>query len=613
MNTSFSNLVRMVVSVVVAVGVMLTLGCTAPPDPDRLVSRVQAGGSTLRLGGVEVVLPPGVAPIGTQVVLRRERQAGTGAAAVPLSEGITIELGDRLQPSVPLTIAFTVAADQIPASDGSSERLVVRSTSAGEVRLHTGSYDAASGKYVVEVDHLSNFQLYGLDLGKVLEEVRTAVLQGIGLEYPRPSCADEKAKIGDATYSVVQPPQTWVCLVSEGGDLLVRAYPNSAIPFLVSSSSKPRIRTTPTDVKIATSALVAIAGALGFIGEREAAVLPGTTAELRFKGSPDAVTLTFDQFPALLLMSILATTLDTVAATFGITFVLKDSLDGLQCLADAADVAQRGARLNGETAAGVAKAFFDCVGPMMGKALGAKGAVIIAILGSAPGFLVGSLLGLINEFTGLDRAKVALDVTRPARTTVLRLDPLTPVGDLGSGFKLDTSNRTGEPVDCSYDTGSRAGVTPGTHDCGTTADSCAAALASPRHPGFVLCLNSAFDPTLRLTPALNLKKTGTPRDPEPLGLETSDGSRWTLRFGGSWGGRADGAVGAYACHSGPCTRQQLNSKNQVILAMDDRPTVDTTGTQWVVFVGDIGDPNKNYPAPVSLGVTKAWFLSNAAA
>lgn len=592
---------------------ILVTGCTAPGDGDTLVGRVQAGGSTLTLRGVEVILPEGVAPAGTQIVLRREAQTGTTAAAVAVSEALTIELGDGLQPARPLTLIFTVDADKIPATEGSAERMVVRSTSAGEVRLHRGTYNAASRRYTVEVDHLSNFQLFSLDMGKVFEEVRTGVMQGLGLEYPKPGCVDQKAKVDDTTYGLNQPPQTWVCVSEEGGKLVLRAHPNSAIPFLVTTKGgAPRVSTMPTDVKLATSSLVALAQVLGLVGDKEAAVMPGTTAELRFTGAPDAVTLTFEQYPVLLLMSILATTLDTMATALGVTFALKDSLDGLQCLSDAAEIAGRGARLNGEAAGGVTRAFFDCIGPMMGDALGVKGAIIVAIAGATPGFLIASALGVINELTGLDQAKVILDVTPPARTTVLAVDPLDSSGDVRPAFTVDSFSQAGWSVDCTYDDGSPTGVTPGTHSCGGTADSCAAAVSSPGYPNQLLCLNSAFDPTLRLVRAENLTATGAPRNPLPLGLETTDGSRWTLRFGGSWGGRADGANGAYYCESGPCKKQQLDTQNQVILATENAPIVDTTTTRWGVYVGDIGDPSVDYPAPVRLGVTKAWFLRNSA-
>lgn len=78
-----------------------------------------------------------------------------------------------------------------------------------------------------------------------------------------------------------------------------------------------------------------------------------------------------------------------------------------------ADIAGPGVGLNGETVGGITSAFFDCVGPMMGEALGARGAIILAILGAAPGFLVSSALGIITQFTGLDKATVVVDVSPP--------------------------------------------------------------------------------------------------------------------------------------------------------------------------------------------------------
>lgn len=605
---------RWLLVVVTVLSLLAVSACTVTPgNPNAVEGRVLQGGTTIEFRGIVVSLPDGVAPVGTKVSLRAESQTGTQDAAVAVSDGISIQLGDGLQPPTPLTIIFPVDRERIPSADGSAQRLIVRATSSdGEVRLHAGTYNPEAATYTVEVDHLYNFQVFGIDLGAVLDEVRAAIVQGIGLEYPAPDCVSKTTQINDVSYNVVSPAQSWLCLESQDGELLVKAYANSAIPFIVTSRPSAKLSTFASDVKLATSTLIVIAGHLGFIGTTQAAVMPGATAEVRFRPAPEAATLTFEQYPALLLMAILAATVDTMSEVLGVKFLLKDRLDGLQCLADAAEITGRGVALNGETVGGITRAFFDCVGPMMGEALGAKGAIIVAILGAAPGFLVSSLVGLLNEVTGGNKAEVPLDVRQPAKTVIVNLEPLLPGGEVRNGFKLDTSGAS-RIVDCSYDNGSPSGVSKGTHMCGGTAESCHAAVSSPKYPGSVLCLNSAFEPTLRLHRATNLNEAGIPTGPIPLGIQTSDGSRWWLRIGGAWGGRADGAIGAYGCESGPCNTRQTKSTNQVILSVEGKAIVNRASPIWTVFVGDIGDPNRNYPAPTRLNVTRAWFLSNPAA
>lgn len=345
---------RLIVTILLGFGLLVSAGCTpaegdaadrrtrataSAGDPDSVVGRIESGGSTLTLAGIEVTLPEDVAAVGTEVRLSLEEQTGVGDAAVAVSDGISIELGDGQQPAAPITLVLPIDADAIPDTGGSAASVFVRSTSGGEVGLHQGTYDAAAGTYTVEVDHLSLFQAWTFDIGALMNEVKTAVLQGMGLEFPQPECVGQAAEIGDKTYSLIQPPQSWVCLEEESGDLVARVYPNSGIPFVIETPGAAQAVTVPSDLTLTGSSLVVIADALGFIDGNRAAVMPGTTAEMRFTGAPGSATLTLRQYPALLLMSILATTIDTALDVLGISFVLTDSLEGLDCLADVTDIA----------------------------------------------------------------------------------------------------------------------------------------------------------------------------------------------------------------------------------------------------------------------------------
>lgn len=407
----FSRASRWFLVVLTVVGVLAASSCTFLGNVDAREALIRDGGTTIDFHGIVVSLPDGVAPVGTKVSVRREAQKGTSAEAVAVSDGVVIELEGGLQPAEPLTLVFPVSQNEVPDADDMPELLVVRSTSGdGQVDLHAGTYDEKAGTYTVDVDHLSGFQVFGIDLGAVLQEVRTGVMQGLGLEFPAPDCVGEAVTIDEVTYRVESPPQSWICLEAKADALVVKAYPNSAIPFVVGSWPSAEVRTSPTEVQLATSTLVVLAKHLGFTDSTQAAVMPGTMAELRFSSAPEAVTVTFEQYPALLLVAILITTVDTILDVLGVQTFIRDVPAALQCFADAADVADRGVALNGESAGGITRAFFDCAGPMLGDALSAsirRSAFVgdgFGILGRLPDSGVGGGCGLSAGVPGLSTA-----------------------------------------------------------------------------------------------------------------------------------------------------------------------------------------------------------------
>lgn len=197
-------------------------------------------------------------------------------------------------------------------------------------------------------------------------------------------------------------------------------------------------------------------------------------------------------------------------------------------------------------------------------------------------------------------------VPSAAATQVRVLRPITADGSLAPGWTIDMSSATA-PIDCSSDEGSPSAVGPGTHGCGDTTDSCQAAFTSAKHPGLVLCLYGAWDTVLHARKAQGLPghPAAAPATPEPLGLELVDGTRWWRRIGGAWGGRADDYVGAYGCASPSCGP----AGKDIVVLVKDQPAVDRSTPVWTVKVGELGDPSKSYPPPVTVGVWAAWFIA----
>jgi hypothetical protein len=250
-----------------------------------------------------------------------------------------------------------------------------------------------------------------VDLGAIVDGARDAVMQGLGLEYPAPDCTDEPATVQGATVSAVSPAMAWVCVAAEGNDTAVTIHPNSVIPYVVTSSEATDIRTNPRGVNLLDATMIALARQLRLLDAAKGAASPSTTAVVTYAGAPDDASILLSQYPALLLMTILARVTETILEVTGKGKAFTELLDGLDCLADVASVAPPGATLDGEMVGALVRAFFGCVGTMAGDTLSAMGKVVIGIAAAAPAFIVGSLLGIINEVTGQDRATVTLDVT----------------------------------------------------------------------------------------------------------------------------------------------------------------------------------------------------------
>ena len=199
-----------------------------------------------------------------------------------------------------------------------------------------------------------------------------------------------------------------------------------------------------------------------------------------------------------------------------------------------------------------------------------------------------------------------------AATGVVVLDPFRRDGTLLPGWSVDDRPQS-TPVDCRFDTGSPAATSGGTHACGSTAAGADACWA-PRPDGHLVCAADAWDRRLFRVPAANLRPVAhAPARPVPLGLELVDGTRWFLRQGGAWGGRADGLTAVYGCMS-PCAALHggigPGSTTWVLLAASAASAVDRGAATWTVRLGLVGNPDVSYPAPARVPVRRAWFVAS---
>jgi hypothetical protein len=89
-------------------------------------------------------------------------------------------------------------------------------------------------------------------------------------------------------------------------------------------------------------------------------------------------------------------------------------------------------------------------------------------------------------------------------------------------------------------------------------------------------------------------------DPSPWALVLANGTKCRLRNGGSWGGRADGFVGAYFCDRG-------EKEFVLVNPYTTEPTIKKVDPLWTVRVGPLGDPEASFPPPAAVAVTTAYF------
>ncbi len=427
--------------IVLTVLSLLLTGCSLLDSSERTEwsGRVGAEVQRVELGRAVVIFPKGVAPAGTRATVKvTSVEDAVPSSTVSLSPAVEITLEGDLQPAAPVQITVPLDEDGPGPSTVASQFLLFGSAtgSDGTEQFLTGTYDQTSNTFSMTADHFSSFRILGIDVGKAMGEVRTAIMQGLGLEWPAPACTDKAVEVAGSKYEVTSYPEAHLCLSNDDGNLVITAHPAIGMPYLVTTAPKGRATTTPAEVSVSTSGIVVFAEALGLTGgDSVTGLFPGVSATLALDGAPEAVRIGFRQEPGLLLMVILARTLDVL----GLTSI--EALGNLQCLADVGGTNSSLADgLSGESVGAFAKAFFTCAGSVPG--LSSLGKFLLAAIGTAPGLLVTSVIGIINEIAGTDRRSVDLLVTPPIRpANQALLNSVLPgdvcwTGDMGWSAKV---------------------------------------------------------------------------------------------------------------------------------------------------------------------------------
>jgi len=408
-----STTVRVLSTLVAAllVGASIT-SCTTVNS--SATGTISASGLQLEIDGASVTIPPGVAPDGSVArIADTSHDFGEMVTyATALRAPVVVTIGDGIQPTAPITISLRIDDSKVSTESWSSSStfaFLSQPASGEEPELIPATWNDKQGTLTAEVAHLSWFQPIQFDLNALWKGARDSLMQGLGIESAQPDCVDKKATISGATYSAISPWGAWVCFAEDDG-VVIELTSNAAIPFLVTSTPKVSAQSQPEfGVKGAASQAV-----FNLLFKSEGTLLaPGGSVMIEF-GDKVPKSLQLEQYPAMLLLAILLTVVDVALPSSISQAVLLDKFAAAECLVKIANTAAVGT-LSAKTAGALVQAFFSCASVALGDA-GPTAKIVLAILSAAPAFFAGSVIGMINEFTGNGSMRVDIDRVGPKRT-----------------------------------------------------------------------------------------------------------------------------------------------------------------------------------------------------
>lgn len=182
----------------VVMSLLVVTGCTGdetseePPvvattadEPTSVTTQVEEDGFRVDLGQVVVQAPAGVANPGTDVTVRLVDSDSPDPEAQVVA-AVDIVIGSGEQPEQPVTVSYPLDEEPSDTVD-----YVVMRTTTGEDDYLTVAHEVVDGRAVVTTDHLSTFHLVRFDPMKWLRELTLQIELALGLQYPKPDCADQ--------------------------------------------------------------------------------------------------------------------------------------------------------------------------------------------------------------------------------------------------------------------------------------------------------------------------------------------------------------------------------------------------------------------------------------
>lgn len=199
----------------------------------------------------------------------------------------------------------------------------------------------------------------------------------------------------------------------------------------------------------------------------------------------------------------------------------------------------------------------------------------------------------------LDTTGYRVVVTKPVRDTeVVAVSAVDSSGEPLPGWTPQNPART--VIDCRYPYPAASSTSIDIVQCGSTVDGAHTCWIADDRRSLTCAIDVWDEKFLQYRVASPLASVPAATDPQPEWIELDDGTRCSMRHGGAWGGRADGLVGMYSC----------SGTSSVVLTGRDGPGIDRSTPKWTVEVGELGDPDEQFPPPTTQGVVRAYFAAS---
>lgn len=404
--------------IVLAVVLSLTLSaCTwpwqtaTPPSAAPTEVSLTDSGGTIEIEGARITAAEGTAPEGTRLTAAFKEAGlpqGLDESFRAVSKPLSIKLGDGLQPEKPITVTFPVDPGSIEGFDKSSPSFGVLIISEGQEKpeLAAATWNENEKSITASVPHLTEVQAFFFDVNKWISGIRDTVIQGAGLEYPKPECADKSVKIGYETFTANSAAHAWTCVRESNGSLVVATHSNSPLPFMVTSTPSRPGRALP-DVSRSGILTAAVANQLiSLTGSGGSPVMfPGGSVEFTFDKPSAGVSLELKMLPNVALLGVLTQTLDALFDDFGQKLHL-DKLSKLECAKNILDTSSQ-SDISPESVSSAVKAIISCISQL--AELNPVGKAIIVLVSAAPAAFGAMFIGLFETLAG--NTKSTIDIS----------------------------------------------------------------------------------------------------------------------------------------------------------------------------------------------------------
>ncbi len=282
---------------------------------------------------------------------------------------------------------------------------------------------------------------------------------------------------------------------------------------------------------------------------------------------------------------------------------LLSTLQGEQCLVAFSELAVTDIAGPGDAARFFEKALgmaMSCAGTALSNAdLGPVLSTVVApVLWIVNGVRTAAV-GVTGAIDSLDTTGYRVVVTKPVRDTeVVAVSAVDSSGEPLPGWTPQNPART--VIDCRYPYPAASSTGIDIVQCGSTVDGAHTCWIADDRRSLTCAIDVWDEKFLQYRVASPLAPVPAATDPQPEWIELDDGTRCSMRHGGAWGGRADGLVGMYSC----------SGTSSVVLTGRDGPGIDRSTPKWTVEVGELGDPDEQFPPPTTRGVVRAYFAAS---